>query len=449
MANVLLSCIGTTDPIRYHRDGPVLHILREFRPDIVVLFITYEMRANADKDHWIAKVRDHMKRSWGYEPQWIEEHVPIKDPSNLDLVYNMMDPVLKRYLRKHADDRILVNLSSGTPQLKYLMIDLATDLRYNTTGIQVSNPTGTAGKGGRTNEDSYRVNQELLDNLDESPETYLCHWSIPEMISVKRNQAWEQLRSVLDQRDFEAAEALKIHVGVPADRMLEHLVQRSRLNGKKAREAIVSLWQSDLYPIRFFPKDGHVQEICEYYLILRNMQRTGRITEFILRLNPFIVRLQMCLVDGLLQSRHGFALGTLLDPTRPERYYFLAERLRQRSGELYRKVGGYFRGPGVRDADMSILLGNAFLTALGAAPGDIRFFEDCELLNSELRNSAAHDLKNYTDGDIRRCLGYDSNELIRNIEDTIPVVFPQYSHEQFRKYYQVYDYGVEFIKARK
>lgn len=47
---VLLSFLGTTDPIRGERDGAMLHILRHYRPEVVCLLFTPEVRKLAEAD---------------------------------------------------------------------------------------------------------------------------------------------------------------------------------------------------------------------------------------------------------------------------------------------------------------------------------------------------------------------------------------------------------------
>lgn len=36
---ILISAVGTTDPVRGYRDGPMLHIMRNYKPDKVLLFL--------------------------------------------------------------------------------------------------------------------------------------------------------------------------------------------------------------------------------------------------------------------------------------------------------------------------------------------------------------------------------------------------------------------------
>ena len=39
---ILFTCMGTSDPVRGYRDGPMLHILRWYRPEKVWVFLTEE-----------------------------------------------------------------------------------------------------------------------------------------------------------------------------------------------------------------------------------------------------------------------------------------------------------------------------------------------------------------------------------------------------------------------
>ncbi len=47
---VLFSPVGMTDPIKGHKDGPMLHIVRYYRPKKVVLFLTGEIMERHEKD---------------------------------------------------------------------------------------------------------------------------------------------------------------------------------------------------------------------------------------------------------------------------------------------------------------------------------------------------------------------------------------------------------------
>lgn len=444
---VLLTCVGTTDPIRELRDGPMLHILRNYRPEVVVLFVSTEIQKKNCEDNRYGKLRQHMKMVWGYEPEWHEEQMDITEVQNLDLVYDVLGGALKKYLRKFGQEELLINVTSGTPQMQHLLIDLAKDVRYRCKAIQVPNPNKASGRGGRTNEESYSIEDAIRENKDELPDAE-DRCVIVEMVAVERKNKWEQLRGILELRDFETAAKMDM-LSINAGRMLEHLLQRSRLNTKEAYAQARSLLLTEqMFPIRFVSEDRRTERLCEYYLILRNMQKSGRITEFILRLNPFVVTLQTALIERLLPGKYEVNLSDLIDTSVLNRRTVSTEKMKQHAPVLYQEVNQNLGQP-MRDADMSIVLANAFLKSLDAPDNSIKLFADCEKLNAMLRNLAAHDLKHFTERDIKGCLRYNSNELLRQIEDLIPTVFPRYPEESFREYFKVYDVGIEYILKQK
>ena len=51
MARILFSPIGNTDPITNNYDGAMLHIIREYRPDKVYLYLSKDIVNKEEKDH--------------------------------------------------------------------------------------------------------------------------------------------------------------------------------------------------------------------------------------------------------------------------------------------------------------------------------------------------------------------------------------------------------------
>ena len=43
--SILVSVVGRTDPMRSEHDGPIMHIIRHYRPERAVLFLTEEIEA--------------------------------------------------------------------------------------------------------------------------------------------------------------------------------------------------------------------------------------------------------------------------------------------------------------------------------------------------------------------------------------------------------------------
>ena len=58
---ILFTCMGTSDPVRGYRDGPMLHILRWYRPEKVWVFLTEEAAELNQKGDRINAMAQHMR----------------------------------------------------------------------------------------------------------------------------------------------------------------------------------------------------------------------------------------------------------------------------------------------------------------------------------------------------------------------------------------------------
>lgn len=197
---VLLSFLGTTDPIRGERDGAMLHILRHYRPEVVCLLFTPEVRKLAEADERYEKVFFHLKSHWdGYAPVVLGQDFSVSDVSDMDELDQPLHDVMNRLSREYADAEILVNITSGTPQMQMLLSQMVLELRYHARGIQVKTPEKKAGTTVRTNDsENYDIDLEIECNEDEQ-EGAPNRCVEPEMFSVRRKNQWQQVEALLNQ----------------------------------------------------------------------------------------------------------------------------------------------------------------------------------------------------------------------------------------------------------
>ena len=88
---ILFSCMGTSDPVRGYRDGPMLHIIRHYRPDRICVFLSDEAAALDRCGKRLETVAAHIKRRWdGYAPEMEVIRTGIEDPSDMDAVAKPM-----------------------------------------------------------------------------------------------------------------------------------------------------------------------------------------------------------------------------------------------------------------------------------------------------------------------------------------------------------------------
>lgn len=84
---LLFTCMGTSDPVRGYHDGPMLHIIRHYRPDVICVLLSSEAAALNDCGARLDTVLAHIRKNWGgYAPELRVVRTQIEDPSDMDAV---------------------------------------------------------------------------------------------------------------------------------------------------------------------------------------------------------------------------------------------------------------------------------------------------------------------------------------------------------------------------
>ena len=197
---VLFTCVGTTDTVRGLRDGGMMHAMRHYRPQKVYIFVSSEMEMLNQRDRRYEKTFRFIQEKWGgYAPEVRYNLSGIVDADDLDQVAQPMSDFFEQVVRENPETQILINLSSGTPQMKMILAQLALNNRYNDrdiVGVQVRNPDKRSGDSDRTNKKNYSVEEELELNEDEEPDApNRC--SEPKLFAIQRDRVSAQMRSLL------------------------------------------------------------------------------------------------------------------------------------------------------------------------------------------------------------------------------------------------------------
>ena len=124
MERILFSPLGDSDPVRNCYDGACLHIVRHYQPTQVVLFYTAEMERKERRDHRYTRA---LKR---LAPQCEVREIfsGIESPQQFDAFQGVLPEAVGALADAHPAAQILLNLSSGTPQMKTVMALLSVDL---------------------------------------------------------------------------------------------------------------------------------------------------------------------------------------------------------------------------------------------------------------------------------------------------------------------------------
>ncbi|MGM9661279.1 MAG: type III-A CRISPR-associated CARF protein Csm6 [Faecousia sp.] len=442
MENVLYSCFGTTDPVRGMRDGGMMHIMRFYRPEAVYLFLSKEIVELDRADQRIAKTFAYIRENWGgYNPSVTRVETDIEDPSDIDALMEPMDKLLQQVVSEHPKTEVLLNLSSGTPQMQIILAQMALDPRYPTKGIQIKSPERASGRAERTNMKRYPVDEALGLNEDEEPDApnRCCE---PKMIAVRREAVRNQLRSLLSQRNYAAIAQMSADLPAPVPKLARHLDYRSRFQLKEAEAEASGLAGYGLLTDRgVYPYP--VYELIEYFAMLKNLVYLQRYTDFMLRLNPFVVRLQTVLLEKSLKplgltEQDFIAVVNGRKKIRPR-------MIKSKLPELLTFMESAFNRP-VEERDISIRAMNVMLAYFQVDETTLQLLESCERGNQELRNSVAHDLFAVTNSDIQNVCGMTSEELIQGLEKVLTSTLEPYGDKGLKKRINIYDYCDRIIR---
>lgn len=452
MDDILFTCAGTSDPVRGNRDGGILHIMRYYHPKRVYLFLSQQIADLEAQDHRFEKTFQHMQEYCSahgvvYQPELIIHNSGLDDVSKIDLVEEPLLEYFTSVAVENPNCRILLNLSSGTPQMKTLMQFLAVDSPYHVLGVQVDGPQQNKKDQSRTDNETYNVDYELATNFDDEPDCLpegerRNRTSEPEMFAIKHQRHRHQLLKLLERQDYDAMLDMSQNLPKQLRTLLQHLNARNNLQSEEAYKLSKELTDLGfpLYPA--MKGDSHYRDLSEYYLLLRNLQKLGRYSEFVLRLNPFLTELLYTLLmqtefAGYLKKNNGrIDVATdVLNSKQPE----LMKRLQ---AEAQRTLLDY--------KNFSIFLGISMLLVTDTLSDAHRnFLRACNALNTAQRNTAAHQLHAVLEEDIKHdCFfgikHYGSAEIVQKLGELLAQAYPDVCDKSL---FRIYDRCNDYIKA--
>lgn len=119
---ILYTPVGDTDPIRGCYDGGMLHIVRHYNPDLAILVLSKDMEQKEAANHRFTKALKHVKADLDIKLI----HTGLEDVHRIDTLQPFVDHFYEM-LVEYPDAEILINLSSGTPQMKLIMSYLSVE----------------------------------------------------------------------------------------------------------------------------------------------------------------------------------------------------------------------------------------------------------------------------------------------------------------------------------
>lgn len=288
---ILFTPAGDTDPVRNYHDGAILHILRHYPVDKVILFLPQEMDNKERQGGIYTRGIHHVKKDIAIE----YVHSGIKEPQDYDELQKLVDAFDKAYHDKANEGaEWVVNISSGTPQIKSIMAIIGIDYP-KVKSIQVLSPERASNKKAppcKDNGEGLDMLEVNEDDLPEAPNRCIE----PSLYILHRYGLRLQIESLVRQYEYAGAlQILRPYVHLfheDTEKLLEHGKCRLLLKQKEANKAISKYNGHSLV--------NQSAECMEYFRMMEIQQKKGNLAEFIIKLSPILMTMgKKYIEDGL------------------------------------------------------------------------------------------------------------------------------------------------------
>lgn len=201
---VLFSPIGNTDPWSNERDGAMLHIVRHYQPDKVVLFFTKSIwegnhnipgRKEFDWEQIINQVSSNTSVEIKVEN--------IQYEHDFDSYKDLFHLYIKNIRKLDSEIEILLNVTSGTPQMESTLCLEYISNPNNMQCIQVSTPE-PANNIKRSFANPHHA-LEMLEKVNRNEKSEIARCKSINIISFREVMVRSQVKGLIDNYDYEGA----------------------------------------------------------------------------------------------------------------------------------------------------------------------------------------------------------------------------------------------------
>ena len=428
---ILFSPIGGTDPIslkNYH-DGAMLHIARFYKPDKIILFMSKEMLALQEKDDRYRYSLRKLCELQGRTPIEIEEieRPELENVQEFDYFYPEFRSILSAVCKELGEeDRLLINISSGTPAMKSGLLVVQTLEGYPAELVQVVTP------GRRMNEHQHEgydigllweMNEDNAPNAEDRTRIVHC----PSLANIQKEQIIRKHIEVFDyQAAVAVAETMPKAVCESYLPLLRIGFERGQLCFKEV-DRLVRESGYDAVPV----KSGDSRACVEYALFLKLRWLRKEYADFIRALTPLIVDL----FELILKKRYNFVVKDYVK----DDIYWSPEKI-GKNPEMYDALqkayiakGGFNYGT-VKSDHLKFLI-----QAYGKNSGDKDLFlqslvEVLRNVEENIRNMAAHEIVSITDDTVKAKTGMSGEKILEMIRKAMGYAGLQVTDEAWASY---------------
>ena len=410
---ILYTPAGDTDPIRDFHDGAILHIIRKYKPEKAVIFLSAEMTAKENE----RKVYSKAIKNIAPECEITFICSDIKDVHHMESLLPLADEFVK-IRNKYPDIEILLNLSSGTPQMKTIMSFLATDFD-NVRAVQVASPRKGSNRDNYAAQDTDDIDIIIATNEDNEPE-YKDRSSEPQLSVLRRYALRYQIISLV--QNYEYSNALKLYkknkilFADVTGKLLEHAVYREMLKYDDAQKIISSVGGFKLAT----SAKREIQNLNEFLMVMELRQRQSKLTDFLVKITPFLY----CLALFYFKSKLKINVNDIVvDLGNNKSKRISLDKLKYHYPEFLNALNREFGS--FRD-NSELSFSNILVMMAQTKECDkklLALFKELRKVEQKQRNYAAHTIISITESDLRNIEPYfTSREIFSKLREAFLLV---------------------------
>jgi len=411
---ILFSPIGTTDPIskNNYKDGSMLHIARVYKPDKIILYMSKEMLELQDKDDRFRYcIRELDKLNSTHTEIEIIERPDLTKVNEFDFFYEDFKNILDSYIKNlTSEDELLINISSGTPQMKSGLAVLHTMLGYEQCRlIQVVTPEGRSNTHKHGDCDIDLLWEYCEDNV-ENFENRCIEVVCPSLSTIKMEEIIKKHVLAYDYSVALAiAEELPDKITGSYIHLLRYAKARLQLNEIEVDNLKSEYNECDLLPI----KKTEQRKVVEYALALDIKRKRGEYADFLRAITPLLVEL----FNNVLKNCFRYDLKDYTETVNGAfrwKDIDVNEELNKLISEEDWKI--HYRKKPVSSYHLYIIMNNIPKTDEQM----VRAFDIAEKLKEveqKIRNKAAHQMVSVTENKIKDITNMTSDGIMKKIRE--------------------------------
>lgn len=418
---VLFSPLGLSDPTRGLRDGAFIHICRFYRPKKVYLFMSKEICEFDEQDNRYEIYLKKLCEKLGFNCEVKKIKRPeLVEVNDFDAFYSDFTVLIEQISNENPGYEVIVNLSSGTPQMKSALKIVSNLSSRPVIPLQVSSPAKKSNHEPPVNE-KYDIELEWElneDNIADNPENR-CTIVKSENFNARIKR--EIIEKHIAVYDYKAALTVAKTIQDFVDpRMINLLMagERRLALDTGIAEMFARRAGYDLLPIKDQNCSDKGKIVFEYILSLKIKLEKGELGDFVRAVSPVLTDMfELYLKNKCQIDIEEYLVKLNGNKTKKLSRRKLPPELLQVLDLAFASNGGY------RDTEPCA----ANLCLLIAAKGEEKAASIAKKLRSfeeKARNIAAHEIVTVTEKWLKQKVGYNTSEIFKMLKDFLALTIP-------------------------